>query len=107
MKRLIIATGVLVLASASSWLAAGEPSNVPKPIPATRPELKTALEALKQRQPRIPLSTSSQGQTISNILPASWGGGGGLSGFGQLKLDYRFTDRCFWVVSRGNNCHYC
>jgi alkylhydroperoxidase family enzyme len=45
-----------------------------------------------------------------------------LGGFGQInsrgagdrrgrypdpRLDQLFTDPCFWVVSRGNNCHYC
>ena len=34
---------------------AAEPSSSPKPIPATRPELKRALEALKTRAPRLPL----------------------------------------------------
>lgn len=24
-----------------------------------------------------------------------------------MTLDYPFTTECFWIVSRGNNCHYC
>jgi alkylhydroperoxidase family enzyme len=106
MKRIVITAGALILISVSPWSAAGEPSSVPKPIPATRPEMKAALEALKERQPRIALPTSAEGEAIASYLPDTWRGGV-LSAIGQYKLDYLFTDRCFWVVSRGNNCHYC
>ncbi len=114
--------GALVVVGALPLAAADEPSNRPKPIPATRPELKTALEALKDRQPRIPLQPQADGKPSSNYLPETWGGGGGLGGPGQTsnrgardrsgrspdpRLDDLFTDACFWVVSRGNNCHYC
>jgi alkylhydroperoxidase family enzyme len=109
-------------------LAADEPSNEPKPVPATRPEMKAALEALKERQPRIPLpdpehdAAAVDSHRRSEYLPEEWGNGGGLggskqnnsrshsNGMGQdpgAKLDCQFTDACFWVVSRGNNCHYC
>jgi alkylhydroperoxidase family enzyme len=115
-------TGALVSVWASPLLAADEPSTVPKPIPATRPEMKAALEALKARQPRVPLPAPAEGEASSNYLPATWGGGGGLGGPGQTnnrgardsrgnfpdpRMDSLFTDPCFWVVSRGNNCHYC
>jgi alkylhydroperoxidase family enzyme len=104
-------------------MLAEEPSSEPKPIPATRPEMKAALEAMKQRQPRIPPPSSASGEAnTGGYLPETWGGGGGLGGFGQSlgrstrdrsgrfrdpRLDTLFTDASFWVVSRGNNCHYC
>ena len=128
MKRVFVLAGALFFVLASPLLAADEPSNSPKPIPATRPEMKAALEALKERQPRIPLpAPAEEGTSIGNgrlradYLPETWGGGG-LGARGQnshrggrgLKgqdpdtgLDYLFEDTCFWVVSRGNNCHYC
>jgi alkylhydroperoxidase family enzyme len=117
MKREFVLVCTLISAWAPPLLGDEEPSNVPKAIPATRPEMKVALEALKLREPRIPLPPAK-----SSYLPASWGGGGGLGGFGQTndrgirdrrgrapdpRLDPLFTDACFWVVSRGNNCHYC
>jgi len=100
-------------------------SHEPKPIPATRPEIKQALEALKDREPRLPLPAASDGEPSVNngrmralYLPETWVSGGSRSRQpGQprrgawtdpnAKLDYGLTRACFWVVSRGNNCHYC
>jgi alkylhydroperoxidase family enzyme len=116
---------LLFSAVASLLLADETPSSMPKPIPATRPEMKAALEALKDRQPRLPLPPKSQddqgvnnGRMRADYLPAEWGGGGvarigdrdNKRRLGQdpnAMLDYLFTVPCFWVVSRGNNCHYC
>jgi alkylhydroperoxidase family enzyme len=122
MKRLFLfASAVVAVWVLQLW--ADEPSSEPKPVPATRPQLKAALEALKQRKLRIPPPTSANGPaSVSDYLPKTWGGGGGLGGFGQSmnrtardrsgrfpepRSDSLFTDACFWVVSRGNNCHYC
>ena len=121
---LFIAVSIVVTASASAQ-AADPLSESPKPIPTTRPEIKTALEALKDRQPRLPLPAAPQGEASVNngrmrtlYLPESWVSGGsrsqkpGQSFRGRWqdpnsKLDYGLTRACFWVVSRGNNCHYC
>ena len=128
MNRAQLLLCTLVVLCMAPWLAADEPSNEPKPVPATRPEMKAALEALKERQPRIPLpdpehdAAAVDSHRRSEYLPEEWGNGGGLggskqnnsrshsNGMGQdpgAKLDHQFTDACFWVVSRGNNCHYC
>ena len=129
MKCHFVTAGLVALLAASPLVAAEAPSDVPKPIPATRPEMKAALEALKDRQPRLPLPPKSDadqgvnnGRMRASYLPESWGGGGGRGGFARnnnrgdrsrrgqdpnAKLDYLFTVPCFWVVSRGNNCHYC
>jgi alkylhydroperoxidase family enzyme len=99
-------------------------SATPKPIPATRPEIKIALEALKDRAPRLPLPPAVDGEPNVNngrmrahYLPASWASSSGRPRSTQnsrgpwidpnAKLDYALTRACFWVVSRGNNCHYC
>lgn len=91
------------------------PSSEPKPIPATRPEMKRALEALKYRQPRLPLPPVEEGTgwpTVNNgrmrayYLPPSWQ----VLNWGQdpaMTLDYVLVTECFWITSRGNNCHYC
>jgi alkylhydroperoxidase family enzyme len=120
----------------SLWANAGraeeQASDTPKPVPATRPEMKAALEALKSRTPRLPLPQSDAAGGVNNgrmraaYLPESWGSGGGRGGwsanrqgardgghsarFGQnpdSAFDYAFTTSLFWIVSRGNNCHYC
>jgi alkylhydroperoxidase family enzyme len=106
-------------------LAAEEtPSATPKPIPATRPEIKVALEALKDRSPRLPLPAPADGeQSVNNgrmrvlYLPESWSSSWGRPAQAHntrgpwidpnARLDYALTRACFWVVSRGNNCHYC
>lgn len=100
-------------------LARGEdvPSEKAKVIPATRPELKASLEALKHRQPRLPLPPAEEGEqsgrpAVNNgrmrayYLPPSWQ----MRRWGQdpaATLDYVLVTECFWIVSRGNNCHYC
>lgn len=111
----------LVLCGGAMTAVAGDQtSDLPKPIPQTRPEVKQALEALKQRQPRLPLPPLTEaerenagdrplvnnGRMSAHYLPASWrqARGGRDSG---MTLDYPFTTECFWIVSRGNNCHYC
>ncbi|HJQ80891.1 MAG TPA: hypothetical protein VJ828_13085 [Lacipirellulaceae bacterium] len=120
----------------SAWTnplrADGQASDTPKPVPATRPEMKAALESLKSRTPRLPLPDSNAQGGVNNgrmraaYLPESWGAGGGRGSrsasrqgsrdggrsarFGQnpdSAFDYAFTTSLFWIVSRGNNCHYC
>ncbi|HEV3339181.1 MAG TPA: hypothetical protein VG125_02455 [Pirellulales bacterium] len=92
----------------------------PKPVPATRPEVKQALEALKSREPRLPLPPPTDeerkaagdrplvnnGRMQAIYLPAAWRS----TRWGKdpaMTLDPALTVECFWIVSRGNNCHYC
>jgi hypothetical protein len=91
----------------------------PKPVPATRPEIKQALESLKWREPRLPLPPPTDeerkaagdrpvvnnGRMASIYLPAAWRS----TKWGKdpaMTLDYALTTECFWIVSRANNCHY-
>jgi alkylhydroperoxidase family enzyme len=117
----VLGMATLVVASfvASSTLAAND--NGPKPVPATRVDLKIALEKLKERTPRLPLPATADGEPSVNngrmratYLPASWQGGnagrrvpGQRGNNGAATLDYELTTSCFWIASRGNNCHYC
>ena len=96
-------------------------SSSPKPIPKTREEMKKLLNDLKGRKSRLPLpkidpasaATTNNGRPIVNnglarrtYLPAAWF----AADFGNdpsMTLTYVFKTQCFWVVSRGNNCHYC
>jgi alkylhydroperoxidase family enzyme len=124
----IIPTLLTLAVLAPPCLAGDVISDAPKPIPATRPEIKQALEALKRRTPRLPMPASAEqggannGRMRAAYIPESWSGGApsrGGSGRGARwtpgqrgnnsapSLDYVLTTSCFWIVSRGNNCHYC
>jgi hypothetical protein len=124
-KQLTLAIAALALGVSTAW-AADIASADPKPIPATRPEIKVALEALKQRTPRLPLPGANEGGANNGrmralYIPEAWTGGApnrGGRGFNPNNpqqrgnnsapsLDYVLTTSCFWIVSRGNNCHYC
>jgi alkylhydroperoxidase family enzyme len=96
-------------------------SSEPKPIPQNREEMKKLLHDLKARKSRLPLpkvepavaGNTNGGRPVVNnglarrtYLPASWF----AADFGNdpaMTLTYVFKTQCFWVVSRGNNCHYC
>jgi AhpD family alkylhydroperoxidase len=102
--------------------AADEPSSQPKLVPVTRPEMKQALEALKKRQPRLPLPpltdeeralagdrpVVNNGRMHALYLPPELVGRGGSRGADPAQtLDPTFKTRLFWIVSRANNCQYC
>lgn len=97
-------------------------STEPKAIPQTRDEMKKMLHALKSRKSRLPLPkvdpnakseagannriVVNNGLARRTYLPAAWF----AADFGNdpaMTLTYVFKTQCFWVVSRGNNCHYC
>lgn len=107
-------------------------SDQPKSIPSTRSETKQALNRLKQRQPRLPVpaevpsnaaasnatatNPSASGSQTSNVingrarrfyLPEAWLKSERLGSESNAYLPYELKTQCFWVVSRGNNCHYC
>jgi alkylhydroperoxidase family enzyme len=122
LSRCCVALGMTTLVTAlmaSSTFAAD--SNQPKPVPATRVDLKIALEKLKERTPRLPLPATAEGEPSVNngrmraaYLPTTWVGGtptrrvpGQRGNNGAATLDYELTTSCFWIASRGNNCHYC
>lgn len=111
-----------------SAFAADPPTNEPRPIPLTRPEMKQLLEDMKQRKPRIPLpelteedkkklgdrGTGYEARLRYHYMPATSGDGRGMGGgfgFGptgdEATLDNTFKVQLFWLVSRANNCQYC
>jgi hypothetical protein len=124
--RLITIIGALtVIAPAIS--RADERTEKPLPVPPTRPEMKQALEDLKNRTPRIPLpdltdedreklgerANSYESRLRYHYSPANAGrgaAGGGFAGSREqdpnMTLEYVFKTELFWIVSRANNCHY-
>lgn len=114
--------GTIGLPVSLNWALADETARDGrgKPIPRSRPEMKQALERLKQAQPRLPLSPPSEqqraaagdrplvnnGMARSQYLPPTWQ----TRRFDPdpaMTLDPVFKTRIFWIVSRSNNCHYC
>src|SRR5687768_4171100 len=83
MKYVITATVIVLFAWPSFLQAEEQLSDAPKPVPATRPEIKAALEALKQRTPRLPLPKPdalggvNNGRMRAAYLPETWGAGRG------------------------------
>ena len=117
--RFIAAAAFLTLAMSTAPLIGQPPSEQPKPVPADRTEMKERLELLKAGQPRLPVplgeAAGAGGATVNNararqyFLPNEWFAGErrGLGGSSDELVDYALKTKCFWVVSRGNNCHYC
>jgi AhpD family alkylhydroperoxidase len=122
------------VAAAKAEPAKAEATREPRPVPLTRPEMKQRLEEIKQRTPRVPLpeltdaervALAERGVTYENrlryhYLPAlppalagswRWSGsgfaGGSRDADPDMRLDYAFKTRLFWIVSRTNNCQYC
>ena len=94
-------------------------SKEPKVIPQNRQAMKQLLNDLKKRQSRLPLpakvedTAATNGRPVVNnglarrtYLPESWYGAD-FNNDPAMTLTYVFKTQCFWIVSRGNNCHYC
>jgi hypothetical protein len=116
------------LAMLSAGAFAAEPAEAPLPTPLTRPEMKQALEDLKERKTRIPLpeltaedkeklgdrADSYESRLRYHYLPGGEtqrGGTRGAGGFSRepdpsMTLSYEFKTMLFWIVSRTNNCLY-
>ncbi len=117
----------LALLTTSSIIAADRPAEF-------RPEMKRRLEALKERQSRLPLPAPTaediasgrrlvnNGRLRSTYLPESWQSQSTrpASAASQAPVsdrqrlsemqrapDYPFKTRLFWIVSRTNDCTYC
>ncbi len=90
------------------------PAADPKPAPATRDEVKAALEAYKKATPRLPMPPAAEGRGVNNgrfreyYLPefSSGRGGSGRQADPAMTLDNTFKVKLFWIASRTNNCYY-
>jgi alkylhydroperoxidase family enzyme len=124
MHSLILAGALLAAAPAAddqadAALAKGAPA-----VPATRQDLKEALEASKKNKPRLPLpplteeerkkaetgdwSVVNNGRMRKHYLPQAATNGGFLRQPDPAQtLGYPFQTMLFWIISRGNNCTYC
>ncbi|MCE2815178.1 MAG: hypothetical protein LW850_32765 [Planctomycetaceae bacterium] len=111
---------VLIFVLGVSTVYAEDGANLQsKAIPKTRSETKKVLGELKERTPRLPVPETVPGGTnpaSSNVingrarryyLPESWLQAERWGNEAQSKVSYELKTQCFWVVSRGNNCHYC
>jgi alkylhydroperoxidase family enzyme len=92
------------------------PASAPKPVAATREEMKELLEAHKKARPRLPMPPAdpaargvNNGRFRAYYLPdfGGGGGGGGREPDPAMTLDNTFKVKLFWVTSRANNCYYC
>lgn len=120
LRQHLFAATTLFTAFTSSLVA--QESAQPKPIPASRPAMKQALDDLKHREPRLPLPAPSEEDKASgdqrrlvnngrmrqhylgNLYPRS---SGTREKDPNMSLDNAFTVEFFWIASRVNNCHYC
>jgi alkylhydroperoxidase family enzyme len=102
-------------------------TDIPRPVAATRPEMKELIEDMKLRKPRIPLPDLTEEDKSKlgdrglgyearlryHYMPTGDARGGGGGGFGLIEkdteggLDYAFKVQLFWIVCRANNCQYC
>lgn len=134
MQKISWLSGVMCVTAAcvSGWSAEKSDFGLTK----TRPEMKQKIEALKQREARIPLPaltpdeiaagrrSVNNGRLRSIYLPESWQTSRGSSGASsgrtggttnvnaalaqaQQAPDFAFKTRLFWIVSRTNDCKYC
>lgn len=121
---------LVIAAFLSGTLCAQDAADEPLPTPLTRPEMKQALEDLKDRKLRIPLPELTEedrarlGDRADNYearlryhyLPGGderLGAGSRGTAGGALReqdpnmtLSYEFKTMLFWIVSRTNNCLY-
>jgi alkylhydroperoxidase family enzyme len=133
MRTLSRWSGALCIAAICS---SGWGAEINSGLTKTRPEMKKRIEALKEREARIPLPaltaeeiasgkrSVNNGRLRSIYLPESWQANRGATPNTQGRTagpqsvaanlnqqqqapDYPFKTRLFWIVSRTNDCQYC
>lgn len=130
--RLFFLTIVCALSESGQGPAWGQETGgaKPKPVPATRDEMKGALDRLKGRQPRLPLPPpTAEEEEQARQAGGARGLGPGLVNNARMRNRYLpeelrvggvsrdpdpvmqlkapFITELFWISSRVNNCHYC
>jgi alkylhydroperoxidase family enzyme len=120
--RLFVLSLTALLLGLAGRAFAQDPAK-PKPVPITRDEMKEALDALKKREPRLPLPPATDEekekakrdgrQLVNNGRMRAYYLGPDLYGESQrdpdpnMALDRTYKVMFFWIVCRANNCHYC
>ncbi|MFM8289643.1 MAG: carboxymuconolactone decarboxylase family protein [Planctomycetaceae bacterium] len=127
-----LSLSLLLAASVTGAAFAQTAARGAKPVPATRTEMKQALDQLKGREPRLPLPppTAEEIERAKNNPNPARGLGAGLVNNARMRnlylpeelrgpatlnrepdprmtLKAPFITEIFWIVSRLNNCHYC
>jgi hypothetical protein len=89
------------LAAAADDKSAEQAADQPKNVPATREEVKDALNQLRHRQPRLPLPppTEEEQQAARERAVASAGGRAGALGAGLVNNARMRADT--WLLMRG------
>ncbi|MBL8890324.1 MAG: hypothetical protein JNL67_10125 [Planctomycetaceae bacterium] len=115
-----IAFGLLLWMPSRSWTQESN-SNLPKAIPQGRAAVLEALEKLKHREARLPLTEQepdpaqppgalgvvNNGRMRKLYLPAEFQASGTRTPDPAMTLPNDFGVELFWIASRVNNCHYC
>ncbi|MBY0231168.1 MAG: hypothetical protein K2W96_17930 [Gemmataceae bacterium] len=92
----------------------------PKAVPQSRPDLKKALDALKTREPRLPLPSptaeekekagkrgfANNGRMRALYLAPELRGDSFRAKDPNMSLDSATRTKFFWIVSRLSNCMY-
>ncbi|QEH36895.1 Carboxymuconolactone decarboxylase family protein [Aquisphaera giovannonii] len=119
----------LVAAAVPASRAEDVPDSTPRPVAATRPQLKEQLERSKHSRPRLPLPPPTADEIAAARNPSRPGPMGGIINNGRMRklylppevlgggfqrepdpamtLSNTFKTKFFWIVSRANNCAYC
>src|SRR5262245_27251216 len=99
--------GAAIAIGAALWWVADEEFAPSQSTPVAGADLHEDAAAPRHREPQIQHSPAGRGEAIADYLPTTWGGGGGLGGFGQTisrvapdrqgrypdpRLDDLFTD---------------
>lgn len=111
-------TNWMLLAAMVAPLADPAPKAEPKPVAATRSEIKELLEAHKKATPRLPMPPADPGNPMAVVNNGAMRahylkhlGGQPAAGSREpdpaLTLDNTFKVKLFWIASRANNCYYC
>lgn len=120
--KFYLAISLAVFAAPRVWADEADKAQIPNSVPITRPEMKRALEALKDRKPRIAVPSISE-QEAAELgdradhyearLRLRYMGHepqrprGTQQNDPAMSLSYEFKTMMFWIVARMNNCHYC
>jgi len=131
MNILNVSLATTALLACCGFASAADAGDAPRPVPLTRPEMKQAIEEMKDRKPRIPFPelTEEDRRALGDraddyesalrqaYLPwvASQRRSRSSSNASNRSrtqdplhvLDPTFKTELFWIVSRVNNCQYC
>lgn len=117
----LMALFAAAIAAPAAWANDPETARTPNRVPVTRPDMKVAIEALKDRSPRIPTPaiTAEEAAALGDradrfearlrlryLQHEPQRAPGPRIDDPSMSLTYEFKTMMFWIVARMNNCHY-